>query len=216
MAKSIKVKAGEKLDEPNIKAVIKALSDDKPCSKKEACGMLNITYNTTRLNNIIEDYESKIAFRRKQRAAVRKTPITTADKKNIVQSFVSGDAIGEIVKASYRSLRIVQTVLKEFNLPTRVASTDRVLIEEHQTAEDYSKGDLVYSAKYGAYAEIIREHSNTEEGKVYQIYVLGSQAQNAYQPYYELIDLRAAQDELDINVAAPQGINPRVLPKGYA
>ena len=217
MARTIKVKAGENITETSVRAVIKALGADAPCSKKEACGMLHIAYNTTRLNNIIEDHMSKLAFRRKQRAAVRKTPITDLDRKNIIQSFVAGEGIGEIVQPSFRSLKIVRTILQDFNLPTRVANDARVLIEEAQTAEDYVKGDLVFSAKYGEYAEIIGEYSCTkEEGTVYKIYILGDYCQYAFQPYYELIDLRRAQDELNISISAQAGIKPKTLPKAFA
>jgi len=215
MAKVIKVKAGERLDEASVKEVIKALGAEAPISKKEACAMLNITYNTTRLTNIIKEYEDKIAFRRRQRAAVRKTPVSILDKKNIVQSFVSGVSVNDIVKDSFRSLHIVNKVLVEFNMPARTSLGDRILIEEEQTAEDYGKGDLVYSAKYGEYAEIIKKHSDSEEhGAIYHIYILGKHCMNAYQPYYELIDLRKAQDELDISVTSLSGIPARNLPRG--
>ena len=216
MAKSIKIKVGEKLDEANVRAVIKALKADKPISKKEACNMLNITYNTTRLKNIIEDLEAKIVFRRKQRAAVRKTEVSTMDKQSIVQSFVAGDALGEIVKNSYRSLKVVKDILAAYSLPFRAVADSRVLIEEEQTSSNYSKGDLVWSAKYNAYAEIVKRLGDNEEGAVYHIYILGDNGQNAAQPFFELIDLRKAQRELTLNLTSPVGIAARALPKEFA
>jgi len=212
MAK-IKVKAGEKLDDVNVKAVIKAMGAEAPCSRKEACQMLNITYNSTRLTRIIEEYEAKVAYRRKQRTAMRKVPITTSDKKAIVQGYVGGESLKEITDTSFRSLAVVKKILEEFNLPTHTES--RVLIEAEQTSEEYEKGDLVFSAKYSEYCEVIGKAADSEEhGAVYKLYVLGTHCMYAYQPYYELIDLRKAQDELDIVIQSEQGIKARKLPKG--
>ena len=52
-----KKKDYEKLTDANIKHVIELLEAEKPITKKEACGILNISYNTTRLNNIIQEYK---------------------------------------------------------------------------------------------------------------------------------------------------------------
>ena len=53
MAK-IKKKEGENLTETNIEKVIGLLEQEKPITKKQACEILNISYNTTRLTKIIE------------------------------------------------------------------------------------------------------------------------------------------------------------------
>ena len=53
----VKKKDYENLTATNIEKVISHLRADSPISKKEACAMLNIAYNTTRLQNIIDDYE---------------------------------------------------------------------------------------------------------------------------------------------------------------
>jgi len=56
---AIKKKAHEKLDDTNIKRVIAALTNENPITKKEACEMLNISYNTTRLSKIIEGFKEE-------------------------------------------------------------------------------------------------------------------------------------------------------------
>ena len=58
MRRGIKKQEGENLTDANIKKVIRLLSAEKPITKKEACSILNISYNTTRLSKVIEDYES--------------------------------------------------------------------------------------------------------------------------------------------------------------
>ena len=50
--KRTKAQEHEKLTEANISHVIKLLEAENPITKKEACDILNITYNTTRLISI--------------------------------------------------------------------------------------------------------------------------------------------------------------------
>ena len=49
ISRGVKKKSHEKLDSANIQRVIDLLEQDEPITKKEACEMLNIRYNTTRL-----------------------------------------------------------------------------------------------------------------------------------------------------------------------
>ena len=56
MVRGIRAKSHEKLDDTNLQRVWEALNSSTPITKKEACEMLNITYNTTRLNNILEEH----------------------------------------------------------------------------------------------------------------------------------------------------------------
>jgi len=53
----VKAKEHENLSEANIKKVIELLEAEKPITKKEACEVLNISYNTTRLSKIIEEFK---------------------------------------------------------------------------------------------------------------------------------------------------------------
>jgi len=70
MAKRIKKKSYENLSKVNIEKVIALLTLDisvqatespteKAITKKQACDILNIAYNTTRLSNIIEEYNEQ-------------------------------------------------------------------------------------------------------------------------------------------------------------
>ena len=50
----IKKRSHEKLTDANIRHVMDLLESKNPITKKEACSILNISYNTTRLNNIFQ------------------------------------------------------------------------------------------------------------------------------------------------------------------
>ena len=58
--RTVKKKAHENLTNDNISRVISFLRQDSPITKKEACELLNIRYNTTRLQNIIDDFEDTL------------------------------------------------------------------------------------------------------------------------------------------------------------
>ena len=62
----VKKKAHEKLDNKNIQRVIDALNGESSITKKEACEMLHINYNTPRLSKIIKNYREEIAYRQKR------------------------------------------------------------------------------------------------------------------------------------------------------
>jgi len=64
----VKVKDSEKLDPSNIRHVINLLESDKPITKKEACSLLRISYNTTRLGNIITGYKERQEIIKRLRA----------------------------------------------------------------------------------------------------------------------------------------------------
>ena len=59
----IRSKSGEKLSFDNIERVIQQLEKDSPITKKEACEILNIRYNTTRLQKILDDHLETKHFR---------------------------------------------------------------------------------------------------------------------------------------------------------
>lgn len=202
--RGIKVKEGENLSPSNIARVIEALESSTPITKKEACQMLNISYNTTRLSKIIDEYKERIEFIEKRKKAVKNKPIDTMDRQTIVQDYLSNESISSIAESVFRSPQVVKNILKQYNIPIRNKAytyQDPVVLNEDSWAEDYVKGDLVFSARYNspAYIDKLLENSDSH-GSVYRIWVLGEHAQWAVQPYYELADLRKIQKELNVKI----------------
>ena len=126
------------------------------------------------------------------------------DRQTIVQDYLSGDSISEIAESVFRSPSVVKNVLRQYNIPIRNKAytyTDPVFLADDSWAEDYKKGDLVFSARYNspAYIDKLLEESE-EHGSVYRIWILGNSSQFAIQPYYELADLRKLQSDLNIKI----------------
>ena len=79
LSRGVKAKSHEKLDSGNVQRVIDALGGETPITKKEACEMLNIRYNTTRLQRIIDDHLDLKSFR-ETRKAQNKGKMATQDE----------------------------------------------------------------------------------------------------------------------------------------
>lgn len=220
MAKrGIRVKDGENLSDSNKERVISLLESENPITKKEACEMLNISYNTTRLNNILQEYKDGIAFIKQQRKAVRGTPVSEADILYIIQEYLVGEPLSSISDATFRSNVVIKNILKRFNIPLRDAKNNYFnppMLEDDSISDDYVRGDLVYSAKYDTVAYIKGLAQNSKEhGNVYSVWLLGDNCQSAVQPYYELADLRKIQkmgvkipemDSNDIKIAVNEAV----------
>lgn len=202
MARGVRKQEGELLSDANIERVIEALTQDSPVTKKAACEMLNISYSTPRLQRIIEDYKEKKEFRANMRKRFRNTPVDKATASLMVSSYLSGESLADISASTYRSTEVIKRVLMSYNVPIRNKSVDYqhpVFIEED--AQDYVKDDLVYAARYDAPATIVDGHySDKHEGMVYCIQLHNLRRQTAYQPYWELADLRRVQHELDVKM----------------
>lgn len=179
----------------NIQKVISLLhpssSETKPITKKEACEILNIAYNTTRLQKIIDGFLERKEYTEKRKSQNRGRAATPDEIKTIAQDYLDGDPLSEIAKRLYRSPSFVKAVIERLGVPEKVPASSRAriaeMLPENCVAESFVPGDKVWSATHNAPAEIIQElstqYQNSKKGfetvdyeqkyesKVYQIYV---------------------------------------------
>ena len=177
----VKKKEHEKLTQENIRHVIELLSAEKPITKKEACEILNISYNTTRLSRIIQDFEDKNQFRAKRKAQLKGKPASKDEIKSAINSYLRGESVSEISQGMYRSAGFVRAILDRVGVPTRpVAIEERkgcAFLPDECVAEEFEEGERVWSAFYHAPAIVVKEYTDPMyvdkyAGKCYSIYVL--------------------------------------------
>lgn len=197
---AVKKKEGENLDDDNIAKVIALLEDETPITKKEACEMLNISYNTTRLNNIIQEYKEKIAFKENMKAKMKDKPISETEVHGWIKNYLMGEPITEIAEHSYRSAYTIKKYLEDYKVPIRTVGVDYFnppMIPEEALRQDYNNGDLTFSVRYNVPA-VIKGLTQKHEvhGNVYKIWLMGKEQMFANQPWYELSDLTHLQSAI--------------------
>lgn len=196
----VRAKAHEKISDPVIlQSVIDGLNQEKPITKKVACEMLNIAYNTSRLDKILDAYLDKVERQTRRRKELRSKPVTGEEKRDIINSYLSGEALAQISDDTFRSINVIKNVLRNNNVPLRDPGANYfnpIFLDDDSTADDYVEGDLVYSARYNCPAYIRRRVSDG----VWSIWTTGDHAQQAVQPFYELADLRGIQNDFGIKI----------------
>ena len=156
--KRLKKKDHENLSDTNIQKVISLLSGDSPITKKEACSILNIAYNTTRLQKIIDDFLETKAYREKRKSQNRGKAATREEVADTITRFLSGDPISEIAAGLYRSSGFIKSIIERVGVPQKEEGQYDYLPEEC-VAESFEKGEIVWSAKYHGPAIIRAELS---------------------------------------------------------
>jgi transposase len=176
----VKKKEYEKLTQENIQHVQELLSRENPITKKEACGILNIAYNTTRLNKILDEYNERNAYRAQRKAQLKGKRATKEEIKDAIQSYLRGDSVSEIAQGLYRSSGFVKGILDRVGVPTRPAAVeDRkgyAFLPDKCVSQEFSSGETVWSAFYHAPAVVEKEAHEMDyvkkySSKCYYIYV---------------------------------------------
>jgi len=158
LARRLKKKDHENLSDTNIRKVIELLNGQAPISKKEACSILNIAYNTTRLQRIIDDFEETQAYRSKRKLQNKGKAATKDEVADAVTRFLSGEPISEIASGLYRSSGFVKAIIERVGVPQKQEGVYDYLPEEC-VAEDFAIGEIVWSARYHGPAIIRAELS---------------------------------------------------------
>ena len=158
------------------------MNSEKPITKKEACQILNITYNTTRLNSIIQDFQDKQNFRAKRKAQLKGKPASPLEIKEAITSYLRGESISEISQSMYRSTGFVRAILDRVGVPIRPTSVEErkgyAFLPDECVSDEFAEGETVWSAFYHAPARIRKETTNTpyyieKYGcKCYDVYIL--------------------------------------------
>lgn len=194
LLKRIKSKEHELLSDDNVKKVIDLLESETPITKKAACEILNISYNTTRLSTIIENYKAKKAKEAEFRARNRGKPATEYEIKTIIEDSLKGEPKTAIADRLYRPLYFVENIIESYQVPRREPGAnffkDVPLIPEMAVRESFKVGEKVYSARYQSLAIVDHILVDAKKQVVYRIFLLDEDLQHsAYQPWWELASL---------------------------
>ena len=186
----------EKLDPANLDKVIGLLEPKDPAvkaiTKKEACAILGIAYNTTRLGTLIEKHKEKKARDAERRAALRGKPATDSEISYIIQEYLEGATVTSLAERSYRSAQFVNNILEKYGVPIRAKAHDYFrpeMVPESAMRESFAMNEIVYSMRYDSLARIDAELVQ-DDRFVYRVWLVSDKWQQfAYQPVEELASL---------------------------
>ncbi len=155
----VRKKDHENLSNTNIRHVIALLNpkEGKSVTKREACNILNITYNTTRLQRIIDEFTEHEDFVTRRKADNRGKRASVSEIKQVVEEYLSGEPISEIAKGLFRSSGFVKGIIHRIGVPTRATGEDKKAFDylpEACVSESFTEGQIVWSAKYHSAAFI--------------------------------------------------------------
>lgn len=187
----------ELMTDANIARVIRLLEPTeegkKPITKKDACAILGMSYNTTRLGTIIEDYKQKQVRTAQRKSQLRGKPATQEEKVYIISEYLNGETIDAISKMTYRSSKFIKDVLEGNSVPIRVPGSSYFnpeLIPDGAIRDRFRVGEVVYSSRYDSIARIDAEQKTEKYGFIYRIWLLSDRwLQSAYQEASELASL---------------------------
>lgn len=191
----------EQLDAQTLERVIALLepAEGSPITKKAACEILKIAYNTTRLAKLIDEFKAKKKRTEERRKALRGKPATAEDIRFIAKEYLLGTAISDIAEQLYRSTAFVEGILDTYAVPRRGRSYNYdtpELIPETAMSDKFEKGEVVYSVRYDSPAIIDKFFDSADtvkypKGRVYRIWLTSEKWQQyAYQPVWELASLK--------------------------
>lgn len=186
------------VSDSKIEEVIDLLAADKPITKKRACEILGITYNTARLDTIISDYLDKKARFARRKAEKRGKPLDNSEMKDIIEAVLDKQPIGDLAETLARSVALIKSFIEKSGLPVKDKDCDYrnpPMIGDPLVRSSFSVGQIVYSAQYQQVAEVVKDLGND----AYRIW-LSDDMQYACVPVYELADLTVFIKEYGANI----------------
>ncbi|HSG32125.1 MAG TPA: hypothetical protein VLB82_11355 [Thermodesulfobacteriota bacterium] len=175
----VKKRDYENLSDANVERVYNLLLGEKPITKKEACEILNISYNTTRLNKIIDEWREESARKKKFKAEKRGKPATEQEITTIIQSYLEGSSISEIATSLYRSASFVKNIINRIGVPQRIPKEEQkkpYVLPDECVSDLFAENEVAWSAIYHKPCIVRKqlEEKYTEKYgcPCYQIYIM--------------------------------------------
>ena len=156
--RKVKLKAGEDLSSANIIKVMEYLEETKS-TKKKACEILGISYNTSRLANIITEYTEGVDRDKRLRAKKRGKRVDEKEAAAIVEDYLSTGSMQAVSDMHYRSVALIKSTILKYGGDFLAPKTDYFnpqLLPDDSVRNDFKKGEMVWSARYNCLAEVSR------------------------------------------------------------
>ena len=188
---AIKSKSHENLTETNINHVMELLNNEKPITKKEACSILNISYNTTRLSKIIEEHLETVEFRERRKAYNKGKGATDMEIKQVVNFYLDGSNVSDIAKSLYRSPAFIKAIIDRLGIPQKLSMTDyegrrNAMLPEQCVAEEFEVGEKIWAVRqnYPAIVQRLLGRDEKQSVNTYLVYTIECTQEDLKDTYF--------------------------------
>jgi hypothetical protein len=126
-------------------------------TKKFVCEFLNISYNTKKLDSIIEDFHKRVEREKELKKAAKAKVFSIKEKEQIAKQYLAGEAISNIAKEYFISPQKIKSILIETNTPLRGRGKNTQGKVDHIVQDletKFNKGERVFFAKNNCFASI--------------------------------------------------------------
>lgn len=191
MARSVKLKAYEQVTPENIRKVLALL--EAGGTKREACTILSITYNTSRLQRILDEYVRRDKVEKELRARKRGTPVELEEALQIIKEYLETASVDAVSKAFYRSRDSINRVLDTYGAKlygNKGSYFNPSYLPDQCVVSELQEGQYVWAARYNMLAKVRKE----ETPGVYVIRVYGKYSRDSYQEIDNLGSLKHLED----------------------
>lgn len=162
-------------------------------TKKRSCEILGVGNNKT-MERLISEFLERKELDRKMRSKKRKEPILPNEVVDWITDYLQGSTFSELSDRYYRSAGVIKTRIERagalLRVTTKIDPLKPPLLPEACMSEEFTVGQIVWSAKYGCAVEVMGEYKGA-----YRIRVANPSVQeSAYQAPYELGSLKHLED----------------------
>jgi len=143
----------KEIPESKIRQVMWMLKVGK--TKKECCQHLGISYNTKRLDSIIEDFKIGLEKEEQLKKEARAKPIDDATKSFIISSYQEGISVSAIAEKLFLTPQKIKKVLVDGNVPIRGRSKKTGANVDHVVQDldkKFSIGEKVFVPRTNDFA----------------------------------------------------------------
>jgi len=140
------------ISESKIRIAIWELKKGK--TKKHVCETLGISYNTKRLQNIIEEFKETEERKKLLKEKRKNQKVSDFEKKSIINRYLDGESINKISENTYISYAKVRKLIQDANIPIRARSKKEPAKTDHITQDlniKFKKGNRVFFAKKNSF-----------------------------------------------------------------
>lgn len=180
------VKAIEATKEQFIEAI--ALLENGG-TKKAACEILGIAYNTTRLQNLIDNFVNRQDLEKQHRAKKRKEVVSNDEVANWITDYLAGMSFDELSQSYFRSVNIIKYHIAKNGALLRHSKVDKLnppMVPDKCMSEDFDIGEYCWSMAYNG---IVQVKAKYKDAFRVETLIEGIQ-EKAYLAPYELARLK--------------------------